>query len=85
MKDKKLLLFGNTEKQPILHEMCALLEGDSAQASKKAPICLHAFLSMAGQTGFYGNLWNVFLTQLHTFRGVRRGSSEGNGARFCAA
>ena len=64
MKDKKLLLFGNTEKQPILHEMCALLEGDSAQARKKAPICLHAFLSMAGQTGFYGNLWNVFLTHI---------------------
>ncbi|MBR5115865.1 MAG: ATP-binding protein, partial [Lachnospiraceae bacterium] len=64
MKDKKLLLFGNTEKQPILHEMCALLEEDAGLARKKAPACLHAFLSMAGQTGFYGNLWNVFLTHI---------------------
>ncbi len=64
MKDKKLLLYGNTEKQPILHELCALLEGDSDTARKKAPICLHAMLSMAGQTGFYGNLWAVFLTHI---------------------
>ncbi|MCR5675758.1 MAG: ATP-binding protein [Lachnospiraceae bacterium] len=83
-KDEELLLFGRSPYAGRLHDFCLMIEGDRETAEELAPQCLHALLSMAGETGFGGNLWHDFLARLlvssensYSLSAELRGAPEG--------
>lgn len=98
-KDEQLLLYGNSPYQGLLHDLCLLTDREGIFADSVRCVslgdkddpgqvlahrCLHALLSMAGETGFSGNLWQIFLTRVlvssensYSLSAERRGTPEG--------
>ena len=59
---ENLLLFGTTKYSPALDDMlCAAFGDDKADREKAAVKAVSSILSLAGSTGFYGNLWHILL------------------------
>ncbi|MCR4763173.1 MAG: ATP-binding protein [Lachnospiraceae bacterium] len=88
-RDESLLLFCRSPYTALLRDFCLMIEGDRDTAEEIAPHCLQALLSMAGETGFGGNLWHDFLTRLlvssensYTLSAELRGAPDGTVREF---
>ncbi len=60
---ESLLLYGKTKYSSVLDDMIFAARGDDTEGRKNAALrALKRILSLAGSTGFYGNLWHDLLS-----------------------
>lgn len=70
MREQELLIYRDFEEGELLYHMSWLMEHYADDyynnEDKKALLyeCVHGLLDMAGNLGFYGNLWHCYLTNL---------------------
>ncbi len=70
MREQELIIYKNLEEDgKLLFDMAWVMEHygkaeHKGQALERLYQCLHALLEMAGNHGFYGNLWHCYLTNL---------------------
>lgn len=69
MRERELIIYGEFEQGEILHDMAWLMShyGQTEDREKSAELlysCMHRLLEMAGNHGFYGNLWHCYLSNL---------------------
>ncbi len=71
-REQELIIYRNFEErdEKLLHDMTSLMcggLGERADGEKMAEVmyrCMHCLLELAGNYGFYGNLWHCFLSDL---------------------
>ena len=69
MREQELIIYGEFEQGEILHDMAWLMSHymQTEEHEKNAALlysCMHRLLEMAGNHGFYGNLWHCYLSNL---------------------
>lgn len=69
MREQELIIYGEFEQGEILHDMAWLMSHykQTEEREKNAALlysCMHRLLEMAGNHGFYGNLWHCYLSNL---------------------
>ncbi|MGN1170047.1 MAG: ATP-binding protein [Lachnospiraceae bacterium] len=69
MRERELIIYGEFEQGEVLHDMAWLMSHyKQAQDQEKSVAllysCMHRLLEMAGNHGFYGNLWHCYLSNL---------------------
>lgn len=72
MRDQELIVYRNFEENDakLLHDMTRLMEYDLHKLQDKETMsgifyhCIYCLLELAGNYGFYGNLWHCFLSHL---------------------
>ena len=70
MREKELIVYKDFEEGDLLYDMAWLMEhyaDDYYNREDKASLlydCMHGLLELAGNHGFYGNLWHCYLTNL---------------------
>lgn len=69
MREQELIIYGEFEQGEILHDMAWLMSHykQTEEREKNAVLlysCMHRLLEMAGNHGFYGNLWHCYLSNL---------------------
>lgn len=70
MREQELLIYRNFGQNELLYRMAWLMEhyteGGGAVENCRGLLydCVHELLDMAGNMGFYGNLWHCYLTNL---------------------
>lgn len=69
MREQELIIYGEFEQGEILHDMVWLMSNykQTREREKNAALlysCMHRLLEMAGNHGFYGNLWHCYLSNL---------------------
>ena len=69
MREQELIIYGEFEQEEILHDMAWLMSNykQTREREKNAALlysCMHRLLEMAGNHGFYGNLWHCYLSNL---------------------
>lgn len=72
IREQELIVYRNFEKQEaeLLHDMAWLMENylsEETDREKKAEMvyhCMYCLLELAGNYGFYGNLWHCYLSHL---------------------
>jgi len=70
VRDKELILYKDPTNSKLLSDMSRLIDhcDDSEISSddKRTLLyeCIHALIELAGNYGFYGNLWHCYLTNL---------------------
>lgn len=72
IRDRELIVYRNFDKEDakLLHDMARLMEYDPDSRKDCERIsgifyeCMHRLLELAGNYGFYGNLWHCFLSHL---------------------
>lgn len=71
-REQELIVYGNFEENDakLLHDMTYLMscgQWEMQDKEKMAGVmyhCMHCLLELAGNYGFYGNLWHCFLSNL---------------------
>lgn len=70
MREQELLIYRNFGQNELLYRMTWLMEhytereGAAENCRGLLYECVHELLDMAGNMGFYGNLWHCYLTNL---------------------
>lgn len=70
MREQELIIYRELGKSELLCDMTYLIENYEKEDSDKNKLrvlfykCFHELLELAGQYGFYGNLWHCFLSNL---------------------
>ncbi|MDY4068659.1 MAG: ATP-binding protein [Lachnospiraceae bacterium] len=69
MREQELIIYGEFGQGEILHDMAWLMSHykQTEEHEKNAALlysCMHRLLEMAGNHGFYGNLWHCYLSNL---------------------
>lgn len=70
MREKELIIYKEFEDGDLLYDMAWLMEhflDEYYNLEDKISLlydCMHSLLEMAGNHGFYGNLWHCYLTNL---------------------
>ena len=72
MREQELIVYKDFPGQEgkLLFEMAGLMEGyqekgqDQKQMAALLCDCIHRLLELAGNHGFYGNLWHCYLSNL---------------------
>lgn len=70
MREQELLIYRNYGQNELLYRMTWLMEhyteggGAAENCRERLYDCVHELLDMAGNMGFYGNLWHCYLTNL---------------------
>ena len=69
MREQELIIYGEFEQGEILHDMAWLMSHymQTEEHEKNVALlysCMHRLLEMAGNHGFYGNLWHCYLSNL---------------------
>lgn len=70
MREKELIVYRDFENGVLFSNMVKLIENYDSDVEKKKEYqalfykCFHELLELAGQYGFYGNLWHCYLSNL---------------------
>ena len=72
IRDQELIVYRNFEESDakLLHDMTRLMEYDLQRPQDREEVagifynCIYCLLELAGNYGFYGNLWHCFLSNL---------------------
>ena len=69
MREQELIVYKDFENGQLLKDMVFLMENYKENSKKKELQalfykCFHELLELAGQYGFYGNLWHCYLSNL---------------------
>ena len=72
IRDQELIVYRNFEESDskLLHDMTRLMEYDLQRQQDREEMagifynCIYCLLELAGNYGFYGNLWHCFLSNL---------------------
>ncbi len=70
MREQELIVYRDFDNEKLLKNMVFLMENYKKEGLNKAELqslfyeCFHELLELAGQYGFYGNLWHCYLSNL---------------------
>lgn len=70
MREQELIVYRDFDNEKLLKNMVFLMENYKKEGLNKVELqslfyeCFHELLELAGQYGFYGNLWHCYLSNL---------------------